>query len=259
MVELERKSIIELDYSPLFMGGAEGSMNRVKDGKIFKEFYNDVSLVTRNRKVKKLNYLCSCKELEEYYPKIYYIVMDILFKNPRGYVMDFITATNFEGVNFTQQEMIEILKKLKKIIFQKFYTEHGISYLDLRKPNLRVDENNNPVLLDMDGIKTEEEALDVTPNALKSYYIRGGSSDKHALIMMFNDLTKEFLQYEHYEMDKEGEAFTQTNDIYLPDSIYDHEFMFEHIKNFCGRNSIVEGLKRQAHPYIKTPISIKKT
>jgi len=52
MYKLERKNIIEISYSPLFISGSEGCLNRLDDSKLFKEFHPEVSLVTRNRKVK---------------------------------------------------------------------------------------------------------------------------------------------------------------------------------------------------------------
>jgi len=233
MYKLERKNIIEISYSPLFISGSEGCLNRLDDSKLFKEFHPEVSLVTRNRKVRKLEYLTSLKELDEHYVKIYYVVMDILNKTPRGYAMqDLRYLKDFERKNFTHEESLNILKSLKEIIFEKFYDKNGISFLDLRTPNIKVDEKNNPILLDVDGIKTKTESLDTIPTFLKYYYIMGGNCDKSALIYMFNILTREFLDLEDFELDKEGNAFKTTYNYCIPDSIFDNEFLFEHIKQF---------------------------
>lgn len=238
MDKLERKNILEITYSPLFLSGSDGVINRVDDKKVYKEFHPSMSLVNKNRKIRKLEYLISCKNLNEYYANIYYIVMDILNKNPRGYVMQNLTCLKkFNSNNFETEEKINILKKLKEIVFLKFYSEYGISFLDLRSPNILINAINNPILLDLDGIKTTEEALDTTPTDLKYYYIKGGNNDINALIYMFNKLTKEFLALEDYEMDKEGEIFKIYPDFCIPDSIFDNELMFEHIKQFNKRKS----------------------
>lgn len=225
---LERKNIYEMRYWPTTKEGTEGRIHRLEDMKLFKEFHSGIPLSVRNKKVRKLEYLESCKDLEGYYAKIYYIVLNML-SEPRGYIMDEIKGKAFEGYYFNEKELLDILQQIKEIVLKKFYDENGILYLDLREPNIKIDHDNSPILLDMDNIQTEEESLDVTPTLLKHYILRGGKRDKNALILMLNDLTRRFLEEEEYTVDSEVTAFQNNLDIYFPDTMYDHELLMDHI------------------------------
>lgn len=228
---LIRKNIMEIESIPLFLGGSEGEISKVDEG-IMKRFWPNTSKSVIESKVRKLEYVHQRKSLDPYHPKLYYLVMDVLSEYIIAYVMEEIKGKTFEGFHFNQRDLIKILRKIKQIVLEEFYQKEEITYVDLRKPNIRIDENLNPIFLDFDSIiiPTEKEAL--LPTSLFRYQANGGKIDIHALIMMINEISIHFLRYEDPILDKEGREFLELEDFYMPNTIVDHEFYIDHVKEY---------------------------
>lgn len=209
--------------------GSEGKIYYVDDG-LFKEFGGAVSLKKRWLKEKRLGYLDKIDYLKKYYPQIYYYVDSLLGLCLRGYVMEPISGRILSTIFFDTENVIEMLRELKKII--ESFRNEGFYYFDIREPNVRV-RDGKPMLLDIDGIIMDgERKLDATPLFIAQYLEMGGKLDSHAQILMFNSFTRICLGQYAFEneikCDKVGLEIMQADE--YVDTVCDHEYLVDHIK-----------------------------
>lgn len=224
---MERRKFIRYEEYP--KGGSESTINITKDG-IYKKFRPTISIYTRKRKEKMLLYLETIEELKPYYPEIRYFVEVLFATYLKGYVMKPIIGGEFDSTAYDSEEKLKALNDLKKII--ELFKKYGLYYFDIRIPNILLNSNHNPILLDIDSLLFKGEKPDATPYFIKKYIARGGKIDEHAQILMFNRFTLScFQQFDletYIDVDKEGIEII--NDSKMLDSSFDHEYLIDHIK-----------------------------
>ncbi len=214
--------------------GSEARLYQVPEG-IYKEFTPNVNSAKRTGKKDKLYFLEQFTSLKKYYPHIYYLVISILKRqyNIHGYVMEDVIGYYLNEITLSYEEKITILKLIRLILAE--FNQVGIYYHDLRIPNLKVTADNNIIFLDIDSITTPEHPnLDVIPSQLELYLVNGGQHGPNAQIAMFNKFTNTFLQEDYYQkriiLDKDGMVLMKNLINATPDSAFDHEYLYEHIK-----------------------------
>ena len=227
---LNRKVSILLKYYPddYITRGSEGEIYATNEG-VYKKFAWNVSIKKRNRKEQLLLFLTEIEELKPYYPEIRYLVTSLLNLYIKGYVMKPIIGGELDSSAYLIEERFNALLELKRIL--AIFRKHGLLYYDIRRPNIKLDSNHNPILLDIDGLLFEGEKLDATPYYIKKYIAKGGKLDIHAQTLMFNRFTQLCFQYNELEQefiyDKEGKKI-MTDSVKF-DSAFDHEYLCDHM------------------------------
>lgn len=231
MKEIKTGKIIKGD---LIGSGSEAKIYKVKEG-LYKEFLPGVNEDKRKGKRAKLLYLEKLEHLKRYYPHIYYFVMSEIKKMTTidGYVMENVLGFNLDEIELTFEEKITILKLIRSILAE--FNKEGIIYHDIRIPNVKYTANKDIVFLDIDSITTPEYPnLDVIPTQLELYMVNGGKHGVNAQLAMFNKFTNSFLQEDYYKkrivLDKDGMVLMKSLINARPDSAFDHEYLYEHIK-----------------------------
>ena len=129
--------------------------------------------------------------------------------------------------NLSQSDLAEKMK-VKQNTFSQWEN-------DIRIPNVKYTANKDIVFLDIDSITTPEYPnLDVIPTQLELYMVNGGKHGVNAQLAMFNKFTNTFLQEDYYKkrivLDKDGMVLMKSLINARPDSAFDHEYLYEHIK-----------------------------
>jgi len=225
---MERKNIYEIKRHLPFTSGSESYIYRLGNKKIFKEFISSTLTETLNRKMKKLELLETRKAVKDFYPKLDSIVMSILTEYMRGYIMEEVFGTFPTPSYSTSDEKVKILKNMQYIL--RKFIENNIYYYDIREPNIIIREDGSICFLDIDNILIDEYSNDIFPTALTKYIMNGGKDKESSVIAMFNIFTKEFLGMDETSYEKEGKEILMASDVLKPDTIFDHEYLFEYIK-----------------------------
>lgn len=223
---MERRKFVRYER---YTGGSEGLITITKDG-LYKKFLPTVSIYTRRRKEKMLLYLETLEELKAYYPEIKYFVEILFGTYLKGYVMKPIIGGEFNSSAYDTSEKLKALNDLKRII--ELFKKYGLYYFDIRIPNILLNNDHNPILLDIDSLLFEDERLDAMPYFIKSYIERGGKVDEHAQLLMFNRFTLSCFQQFDLEtyIDTDHEGIEIINDSKKLDSPFDNEYLIDHMK-----------------------------
>ncbi len=227
---MERKNICEINRGLPINCGSESYIYKVEidtTKQIYKEFLNETSKITLNRKLKKLLLLEKNPQIDCFFPKTKYIIMSILNEYMRGYTMEEIVGITPSKNNLSLENKLHFLKQLKLIL--ELLLENDIFYFDIRTPNIIIDDSKI-YLLDKDNIQTAKYPLDKIPTALKYYITNGGSFDEKAIKAMFNIFTHELLENEDIEFEKEGIKIIRLISSKKTDTIFDNEYLFEYVK-----------------------------
>ncbi len=226
---MERKKFISTTDAWNWDHGSEGKILVIKDG-LYKRFNFNLSIAQRKRKEEILLFLDKINELKKYYPEIRYIVDSILSLYIKGYVMQPIIGGSLNSDCYDIDEKLNALFQLKKILSE--FRKYDLYYFDIRRPNIKINNARNPILLDIDGLIRKGEQMDATPYYIKEYIRNGGKLDKHAQILMFNRFTQMCFKYDElrydFEYDNEGKEIM--TDYKRMDSAFDHEYLIDHIK-----------------------------
>ncbi len=224
---MERKSITEIRRGSSLISGSEANIFNTEYG-LYKEFHPNIRKETILNKEEKLKNLEKNIQLQQYYPQIYYLIDSILKDYIRGFIMQPITGQRLNTIVAFEIKK-ELLQKIRDILYR--FRESGYLYLDIRLPNIKIDKNNTPFLLDIDSIcYLENPILDAIPTNIKKYRNNGGKIDEHAQIAMFNQLTTESFTQDEYDYDKIGEKIIKDMNEHKPDSYYDNEYLLNYIK-----------------------------
>lgn len=226
VMDMEQKRMLKTKKGIYLTSGSEADIFTVEEG-ILKNFRRSVSLEVRRRKEKKLKYIETLTELKQYYPQIYYMVVSLINKNPKAYVMEEIYGEQIKNPQWSFQEKKNYLTQLRMILGK--FKEEGCLYFDIRNPNIRI-VNGKIVLLDIDGITTPEDPiLDIVPTDLSYYLNNRGYTDHNGQIFMFNMLTKNCFQFTEKCYDRTASRILLDLSYYEPDSYGDHEYLLDHI------------------------------
>lgn len=159
---------------------------------VCKEFWDRFLPEDLQRKERKLIELEQIPQLQPYYPKVMYLV-----GHPSK---DYIIAYIMEYIEMTKKELdiktrLEILRKLKDILGK--FRDYGYLYLDIRRPNIIINKDNNPILIDIDNIKwLDRPGMDCVPSDMQTYMECGGKLDINAQILMYNKYARFMLDLE---------------------------------------------------------------
>lgn len=209
---MERLSFDELknwrgDY---LSSGSEAYVTR-KGSYVCKEFFERFSPEDLQRKERKLLELEQIHQLQPYYPKVLYLVEHQTKDYISAYIMEYIEVTKNE---LNIKTRLEILSKLKCILSR--FKDYGYLYLDLRRPNIIINSDNNPILIDIDNIKwLDRPDIDCVPTDIQTYIQYGGEADVKAQTLMYNKYAKFILGLDVPVSDGEinfDEPFDANND-----------------------------------------------
>lgn len=227
---MERIKFIKYEEYPL--GGSEGTINITKNG-LYKKFRRKVPIHIRKRKERILLYLETIEELKKYYPEIRFLVEAFFAPYLKGYVMEPIVGGELDSTSYTSTEKLKALKDIKEIL--ALFRKYGLYYFDIRTPNILLNNDHHPILLDIDSTIFEGEKLDAVP-----YFIKKSNSkvlNENTQILMFNHYTlnciSRFDLNTCFDIDEEGQDII--NQSIIPDeikldSVFDHEYLIDHIK-----------------------------
>ncbi len=196
---------------------------------VYKEFIQSTPIDILKRKEQKLLDLEKTPVLQQYYPKILYLVDSILEEYIRGYIMKPVhdQAISKEKLNFELK--LTALENLKNIL--TIFRNYGYLYLDIRQPNIKISSKGNPTLLDIDSIlQIDNPQLDCIPTDIKKYTANGGKINTNTQIFMFNIFAQDTLKLTQNEVDKTGTRILNELKAYKHDSIVDNEYLHHHIK-----------------------------
>lgn len=196
---------------------------------VYKEFILDTPIETLKRKEAKLLDLECHPDLQQYYPKILYLVDSLLNEYIRGYIMKpaFGKAISREGLSFDLK--MKALNNLRNILC--LFRNKGYLYLDIRQPNIRVDSKENPILLDIDSVlQIDHPQFDCIPTDIKKYIANGGQVNTNSQIFMFNIFSQDALKLNENMVDQTGARILREIDSYTYDSAVDHEYLMDHVK-----------------------------
>ena len=226
---------ITINKEKLIDTGSEAKVYKIPGG-IYKEFTRAVNEDKRQGKRDKLLYLERLEHLKKYYPHLYCLVVTIINRRKiiSGYTMENVIGYYLNEIELTYEEKIVILKLIRAIL-EKFNKE-GIIYHDIRLPNIKYTPNKDIVLLDIDSVTTPDNPhLDIIPTQLERYLVNGGKHGILAQRAMFNKFTNSFLEDDYYKkriiLDKDGLMIMRALINSKPNSAYDHEYLYEHIKS----------------------------
>ena len=208
---------ITINKEKLIDTGSEAKVYKIPGG-IYKEFTRAVNEDKRQGKRDKLLYLERLEHLKKYYPHLYCLVVTII--NRRKIISGYTKI---------------VILKLIRAILEEFNKE-GIIYHDIRLPNIKYTPNKDIVLLDIDSVTTPDNPhLDIIPTQLEMYLVNGGKHGILAQRAMFNKFTNSFLEDDYYKkriiLDKDGLMIMRALINSKPNSAYDHEYLYEHIKS----------------------------
>ena len=231
---MKERNVLNIKKDVVIGQGSEAKIYRVSEG-VYKEFIKDVNDDKRACKKRKLLYLEQLEHLKKYYPHIYYLVISSIQRRNiiDGYVMEDVIGYYLNEIEFSFEEKIVVLKLIRAILEE--FNKEDIIYHDLRSPNIKMTPDRNIVFLDIDSVTTTEHPyLDVIPSQLEIYMMKGGKHGLNAQLAMFNKFTNAFLQDDYYQkrvvLDKEGMVLMKGLINAIPDSAFDHEYLYEHIK-----------------------------
>lgn len=227
---MERRKFIKYEDYPL--GGAEGTIKITKNG-LYKKFHHTVPLPIRKRKEKVLLYLETIEELKKYYPEIRFLVEAFFSSYLKGYVMEPVVGGEVNSTSYTAAERLKALKDIKEIL--ALFRKCGLYYFDIRIPNILLNNDHNPILLDIDSTIFEGENLDAVPYFLKKSNCK--VLNENTQILMFNHYTlnciTQFDLETYFDIDKEGRSIVEQSIIPSEvklDSAFDHEYLIDHMK-----------------------------
>lgn len=229
---MERKNIEEIDrlYPHRFPDtcGSEAVVFYLDDF-VYKEFVIGTSMDTLKRKEKKLLELSKLEHLQPYYPEILCLITSLIDEYIRGYIMKPVYDKSITRESLSFNLKIKALENLRKIL-EKFKNS-GYLYLDIRTPNIKVDNEGNPTLLDIDSIlEINNPVFDCTPTDIRKYIENGGQINPNTQIFMFNIFTQEVLELNQYAIEETGAKIISDLSSYTPDSTCDHEYLIDYIK-----------------------------
>lgn len=196
---------------------------------VYKEFNSSTPKETLKRKEQKLLELEQKPELQKYYPKILYLVDSLLEKYIRGYIMKPIRGRAISRQDLSFELKMKALNNLRNIL--NLFRNNGYLYLDIRQPNIRVDNHENPTLLDIDSIlQIDNPTFDCLPTDIKNYIANGGKVNTNTQIFMFNLFSQDALLLNKNMVNQTGAKILEELDSYTYDSAIDHEYLIDHIK-----------------------------
>lgn len=208
--------------------GSEALIFYLKHG-VYKEFSKSTPIDTLKRKEEKLLGLEQHPELQQYYPEIRYLIDEKINEYIRGYIMEPVRGKTIRHEDLSFHLKMKALNDLRNIL--SIFRNNGYLYLDIRHPNIRIDSNENPILLDIDSIlQIDNPTFDCTPTDIKKYLENGGKVNTNTQILMFNIFSQEALKLNEYMVDLTDARILRELDSSAYDSAADHEYLMDHLK-----------------------------
>jgi len=246
---VERRCLSSISKEYPLTCGSEALIYPTLDG-FYKEFDSMTPYESLKCKEEMLLYLEELEELKKYYPAIKYLVDSPETKTICGYVMEPIISNDKKCDNFRDEiedggrlksthmsvkKLLSSLHELRNIL--KIFRDNGLLYLDIRHPNVKLDDSSNPILLDIDSITyLDNPRMNKMPSDLARYFSYSGRLDAKAQTFMFNIFTLEAFGYKlcsQLDFDKTGAKIVESKNMlgqYVPSPEISEEYLIDHVK-----------------------------
>lgn len=208
----------------------ESKIFTLKNGLIYKEFKDNISLATRRKKKERLEYLSDFEELTKYYPQIEYFVSFLKDFYIKGYVMKDIQYKAIDLCTLDSKKKLEVLRKVREIL--GLFERIGLRYYDIHTGNIVLTQDNIPMFFDIDSILYKDESEpDIKPYGLDYYIISGGKLNVNFQLIKLNTFVKRVLELcKDMVYDEIGTKMMNDDfNAYSPRSIFAHENLLDHV------------------------------